>query len=395
MPNIKVQPSGNIYEYEVGKTLLEVLLEEGIFVDNPCNGKGLCGKCKVRILEGELSEPEDTERKLLKQEEMENGVRLSCLVKPETDLEIELMQKERKHQVLTGGYIPSFAFDQDIQKIVVEIQKPTLEDQTSFEDQILRQIPKASLELGCLQMRQFVPGQVTVVLHGNQVIQIEEGNTTEKMYGVAVDIGTTTVVCTLIDMLTGKELAHASMINAQKHFGLDVLTRITYELEHPEDGVEKLQKALVNSINEMIEDICCQSEVSKEWIYEIAVGANCTMMHMLLRGSCNITWKISVCACVCTWKRHQGKRNWIMCSRRGETVLFAIGIRLYWSRHCSRSLCMSASKRIWECAIYRYRNEWGNRIIQSWQIALLFLCSRSGIGRHEYQFRDAGSRRCY
>ena len=171
----------------------------------------------MRILEGELSEPEDTERKLLKQEEMENGVRLSCLVKPETDLEIELMQKERKHQVLTGGYIPSFAFDQDIQKIVVEIQKPTLEDQTSFEDQILSQIPKASLEMGCLQMREFVPGQVTVVLHGNQVIQIEEGNTTEKMYGVAVDIGTTTVVCTLIDMLTGKELAHASMINAQKH----------------------------------------------------------------------------------------------------------------------------------------------------------------------------------
>ena len=77
------------------------------------------------------------------------------------------------------------------------------------------------------------------------------------------------------------------------------------------------------------------------------------------------------------------------------SVLFAIGIRLYWSRHCSRSLCMSASKRIWECAVYRYRNEWGNRIIQSWQIALLFLCSRSGIGRHEYQFRDAGSRRCY
>ena len=181
MLNIKVQPSGNVYEYEVGKTLLEVLLEEGIFVDNPCNGKGLCGKCKVRILAGELSEPEDTERKLLKQEEMENGVRLSCLVKPETDLEIELMQKERKHQVLTGGYIPSFAFDQDIQKIVVEIQKPTLEDQTSFEDQILRQIPKASLELGCLQMREFVPGQVTVVLHGNQVMQIEEGNTTEKM----------------------------------------------------------------------------------------------------------------------------------------------------------------------------------------------------------------------
>ena len=282
MPSVKVQPSGKVYEYEVGKTLLEILLEKHIFVDNPCNGKGLCGKCKVRILEGELSEPEATEQKLLKQEELESGVRLSCLVKPETDLEIELMQKERKHKVLTGGYIPSFEFDQDIRKIVVEIKKPTLEDQTPMEDQILRQIPEGSLDLGCLQMSDFVPGQKTVVLHDNQVIQIEEGDTTENMYGVAVDIGTTTVVCTLIDLLTGNELAHSSMINAQKHFGLDVLTRITYELEHPEDGVEKLQKALVDSINEMIEDICCQSGVSREWIYEIAVGANCTMMHMLL-----------------------------------------------------------------------------------------------------------------
>ena len=143
------------------KLLLEVLLEEGIFVDNPCNGKGLCGRCKVRILEGELSEPEATEQKLLKQEELESGVRLSCLVKPETDLEIELMQKERKHKVLTGGYIPSFEFDQDIRKIVVEIKKPTLEDQTPMEDQILRQIPEGSLDLGCLQMSAFVPGQKT------------------------------------------------------------------------------------------------------------------------------------------------------------------------------------------------------------------------------------------
>lgn len=212
MPSVKVQPSGKVYEYEVGKTLLEILLEKHIFVDNPCNGKGLCGKCKVRILEGELSEPEATEQKLLKQEELESGVRLSCLVKPETDLEIELMQKERKHKVLTGGYIPSFEFDQDIRKIVVEIKKPTLEDQTPMEDQILRQLPEGSLDLECLQMSAFVPGQKTVVLHDNQVIQIEEGDTTENMYGVAVDIGTTTVVCTLIDLLTGNELAHSSKI---------------------------------------------------------------------------------------------------------------------------------------------------------------------------------------
>ncbi len=208
MPRIIVKPEGKIYEYIVGGTLLEILLAQKIFVDNPCNGKGVCGKCRVKVLKGDVPA----------------GVHLSCLVKPVGDLEIELLQKERKHEVLTSGYVPEFEFDLDI----------------------------------------------------------EEGDARDVLYGVAVDIGTTTVVCTLVDMLAGKELAHASMINAQKHFGLDVLTRITYELEHPEDGVEKLQKAIVDSMNDMIADVCEQAGICSDNICEIAVAANCTMMHMLL-----------------------------------------------------------------------------------------------------------------
>ena len=281
MPKITVQPSGKVYEYEAGGSLLEILLAQKIFVDNPCNGKGVCGKCRVRIITGELNEPNETERKLLKEEELASGVRLSCLVKPESDLVVELMQKERKHEVLTSGYVPAFAFDLDIKKQVIEIHKPTLEDQTPFEDQIKAQVG-LELNFDGLRASTFIPGTTTVVLHGNDVIQVEPGDTSNVLYGVAIDIGTTTVVCTLIDMLTGKELANASMINAQKHFGLDVLTRITYELEHPEDGVEKLQKAIVDSINDMIADICGQAGIQKEDIYEISVGANCTMMHMLL-----------------------------------------------------------------------------------------------------------------
>lgn len=281
MPKITVQPSGKVYEYEVGGTLLEILLAQKIFVDNPCNGKGVCGKCRVRILKGDLSEPKETELKLLKEEELASGVRLSCLVKPECDLEVELLQKERKHEVLTSGYVPEFEFDVDIKKTVINIHKPTLEDQTPYEDQVKEQVGR-ELDFETLKATKFVPGPTTVVMHGNDVIQIEAGDTTDVLYGVAIDIGTTTVVCTLIDMLTGKELAHSSMINAQKHFGLDVLTRITYELEHPEDGVEKLQKAIVDSINDMIADICRQAGIQKENIYEIAVGANCTMMHTLL-----------------------------------------------------------------------------------------------------------------
>lgn len=281
MPKITVNPSGEVYEYEVGGTLLEILLAQKIFMDNPCNGKGVCGKCRIKILNGELTEPTETERKLLKQEELDEGIRLACLVKPKRDLAVELLEKERKHEVLTSGYVPEFTFDIDIRKQVMEIHKPTLEEQTSYEDQIKNQTG-GELQFRSLKSAKFQAGKITVVLQGSQVIQIEEGDTTESLYGVAIDIGTTTVVCALVDMRTGKELAYASMINAQKHFGLDVLTRISYELEHPEDGTEKLQKAIVDSINDMIEDTCNQVGISRKEIYEIAVGANCTMMHMLL-----------------------------------------------------------------------------------------------------------------
>lgn len=282
MPRLKVQPSGKTYEYEAGESLLEILLAQKIFVDNPCNGKGVCGKCRVRILNGDAPEATATEKGFIKEEELKNGVRLSCLVKPDRDLEVELLQRERKHEVLTGGYIPDFDFDCDIEKRIVEIHKPTLSDQTPFEDQIRAQPGMEKLSFGALAAGRFIPGTATVVLHGDEVIQVEPGDTTGVLYGVAIDIGTTTVVCSLIDMLTGKELANASMINAQKHFGLDVLTRITYELEHPEEGVQNLQRAIVDSINDMILDICKQAGVQREEIYEITVGANCTMMHMLL-----------------------------------------------------------------------------------------------------------------
>lgn len=282
MPLITVYPSGESFSYEVGKTLLELLLEQKYFVDNPCNGKGVCGKCRIKIRGGHVSEPCATEVKMISETDLKAGIRLSCLVKPTEDLEVELLQKERKHEVLTSGYVPEFEFDTDVKKQVIEIRKPTLSDQTPYEDQVKEQTGATKFEIHTLMAAAFEPGVATAVLHGDSVIGVESGDTTDKLYGVAIDIGTTTVVCTVIDMLTGKELASASMINAQKHFGLDVLTRITYEIEHKETGVADLQKALVDSINAMLEEACQKANVQKEHIYEIAVGANCTMMHTLL-----------------------------------------------------------------------------------------------------------------
>ncbi|MGN0422934.1 MAG: 2Fe-2S iron-sulfur cluster-binding protein, partial [Lachnospiraceae bacterium] len=217
MPSVTVAKTGEKINCNENANLLRILLDAGVFVDNPCNGTGVCGKCKVKIVAGRVSEMSETERKFISVDEEKDGIRLSCMTEILGDVIVELLQTERKHKVLTQGILPEF-----------------------------------------------------------------EKDTHDRGYGIAVDIGTTTVVTSLIDMRTGKELTSASMINAQKHFGLDVLTRITYEYEHPDTGISELQKAIVDSLNDMIKEVCEKALVDSNEIVEIDVAANCTMMHMLL-----------------------------------------------------------------------------------------------------------------
>lgn len=282
MPNIFIKEQNKKLEYNPSQSLLEILVENEVFIDNPCNGKGSCGKCKVRILEGNLPVISETEAKFLKREEIDSGVRLSCLVLPQEDITIELLQKERTHEVLTTGYIPDFNFQPSIHKTVFELKKPTLDNQISFEDSICNTFGVEKLDLWLLQQPRIKDEKITGIFNCDELIGIESGDTADLIYGIAIDIGTTTVVTSLVDMNTGKELSVASMINPQKKFGLDVLTRITYEIENPNDAKEKLQCEIVNAINEMIEDVCDQSGIDKTNIYEISIAANCTMMHFLL-----------------------------------------------------------------------------------------------------------------
>lgn len=271
------------------ENLLEKLRKEGRFVENPCNGKGICGKCKVKILSGDAGKVTETERRFLSEEELARGIRLSCMVYPKEELEVETFKEEKKTEVLSEGYVPEFEKHTELKKQLIHIRKPNLKDQTSMEDQLLSQLGNVEIPFSLLQHLELVEGTYTAVIWSEKsLMALEPGDQTDYLYGVAIDIGTTTVVTSLIDMMTGKELGTASRINAQKEFGLDVLTRISYETEHPEDGKEHLQKAIIDSINEMLDEVCRKPEVpgkgriEKHDIYEITVAANCTMMHMLL-----------------------------------------------------------------------------------------------------------------
>lgn len=282
MPKIFINDKEKVIEFEENKSLMDILIKENIFIDNSCNGKGVCGKCKIKLVSGELGDLSETEKKLLKEQEIKDNIRLSCLVKPKEDITIQLLQKERKHKVLSSGHMPKFEFNPSIHKELIKVEKPTLENQRPLEDEILRQIDVKKLDWKLLKNISNEDEIITAVFNDEELICLEKGDTRDKIYGVAIDIGTTTVVTSLIDINTGEEICVESMINAQKTYGLDVLTRITYEMENRENGIENLQKSIVSSINEMISKMCETSKINLENIYEIAIAANCTMMHMLL-----------------------------------------------------------------------------------------------------------------
>lgn len=292
MPEITAGKKSFSFIPEEKKNLMQLLMEQKLFVDNFCNGKGVCGKCRVQLTGGEIPPVSETEKNLLKEEEIRKGIRLACLVVPENDLQVELSDRKKKHKILTEGYMPDFEFHPAVSKKKVFIRKTALEEQVSFEEQLLMQTGACRVHYDVLLDTAFEPGEYTALIVETEpgglsdsrkmVRSLEKGNTEKELYGAAVDIGTTTVVVSLLDLTTGREVGNASQINAQKHLGLDVLTRITCQMERPEEAKKELQEAIVTAINEMLEEICGESGISTDRIYEITVAANCTMMHMLL-----------------------------------------------------------------------------------------------------------------
>lgn len=282
MPKIFVKNQDKTIEFFTNENLLEILLKHNIFIENPCNGKGTCGKCKIKILEGSVPDISESEIKYLSDDEIKGGIRLSCLIQPEGDLVVETLQKEGKHKILTTGYTPKFDFNPSISKKLFHIEKPTLENQISFEDAILKNLSLDEVDFDVLKMIEPFDGVATVVFDKDKIIAIEKGNTIDDIYGLAIDIGTTTVAADLVEINSGKAILSSSDINPQKKFGLDVLTRITYALENEEQAVKNLQHEIVSLINKMTFEMCMSANISKDNIYKVSVAANTTMLHFLL-----------------------------------------------------------------------------------------------------------------
>lgn len=282
-------PHNETVRVPTGTLLLDAAQQASVGIEAPCNGKGTCGKCRVQIVEGAVAGPHLDELIHLKAAELAVGVRLACRSTVAGKGVVKLLEGARqRHRILSDGVLPPFELEPHITKTFLELPPPSLADNCDGLRRLERALGRELHGELKLEFLQQLPGvlraggyRATVVSASGRPIGIEPGDTASRCYGVAVDIGTTTVVAALVDLGSGQELATASMVNPQKSYGLDVLSRIQHLKEHP-DALQTLSGLIREGLALLISDLCGQTSIDPLNIYEVAVAANSTMTHLFL-----------------------------------------------------------------------------------------------------------------
>lgn len=286
-PLVIFQPSGTRIFSEKGYTVLDAAQIAGIQLPTLCGGKGVCGKCKVRILR--LRKYAKEEKTLLTEEEIKNGIHLACQVIVKNDMVIEIPSRPFSGEKLTlvEGFRREVKIDPNVRKIFLKLPHPTLEDNRADTERMKGSLQKITVETMALEALQKIPGvlrgshfEATFVFVGNELIGCEKGDTTKRKYGAAFDIGTSTVVGYLLDLTTGECLAVSTRMNPQAIFGEDVVSRIAYG--QTKEGLKTLSTVIRDCLADIIDELSRAACVNCEEIYELSVAGNTCMHHLFL-----------------------------------------------------------------------------------------------------------------
>jgi uncharacterized 2Fe-2S/4Fe-4S cluster protein (DUF4445 family) len=309
---VTFSPDGGEVNVEEGTTLLEAADLAGVHIDNLCGGQGVCGECKVRIKKGTF-EKSAKSISLLSKEEIQQGYVLACQTPVRNNLEVEIPVKARLEgeQILMEGETLTFSVPEDMErqqkedvgvslyspltmKMHLKLPLPTLEDNLSDLERIYREIQKKAnisdpeIELykirGIARILRKNEMAITATLGRKngafKIIQIEGGDTSKRNFGVALDIGTTTVVAQLIDMNSREILGTKASHNRQSHYGEDVISRIIYACNR--NGMEPLIKAVIENIGDLVKSLARENGLELNEITAAMAAGNTTMTHLLL-----------------------------------------------------------------------------------------------------------------
>lgn len=310
-------PEKKSIKVDKGTDLLTASIKAGIHIYNSCGGEGVCGRCKVIVKKGEFV-TEHSGR--ISEKERKEGYVLACRTTPESDLEvlvpeesrlgdIEILTDEARSKRLAGLYTPAEKIQEQPSKkqakifkhgplstkLFLNLPRPTMDDNCADTDRLFREIRKGRdihiMQMGLANIKKLPrllresDWQVTVTLGSRnrttEVVLIEPGDTSSKNFGIALDIGTTTIVAYLVDLRSQKVLAAKASHNPQVDFGEDVITRIMYAQE--QNGLEKLHHAVIDTINTLIYSMAKEQNLTLDDITAVTCAGNTTMTHLLLK----------------------------------------------------------------------------------------------------------------
>ena len=228
------QADGQAKEARVpaGTTLFDCASWNGVAIDSTCGGHGTCKKCRVKVVSG-AQEVSSVDPRAFSADELRAGWRLACRAEAREDVVVEVPPLQTRPKAALAGVGRHVILRPAVQKRYLELDEPTLEDQASDLERVLAAMDDVELRVPLAVVRELgatlrgADWKVTAVFVDDLLIDVEQGDTTARRYAVAIDLGTTTVVATLLDLETGQPLAVRSMLNLQQPFGADVITRIS------------------------------------------------------------------------------------------------------------------------------------------------------------------------
>ncbi|MBN2039104.1 MAG: DUF4445 domain-containing protein [Spirochaetes bacterium] len=290
--HIEFEPVGRRGECSSEQTLLQAARSLGVDIVNICGGITKCGKCKVKIIEGKVSDPEDNEKKLLTEKELNSGYRLACSTFPLTDCKISVPPESLStpQRTQTEGRAIDIVPEPVVRNYHPEMTVPTLEDLTSDVDRIYEamksqfKVKVHSIDVEAIRELSPVMREndfkINILLRENEIISVK--STGSPKIGLAVDIGTTKIAGYLVDMESGETLASRGVMNPQISIGEDLITRIMFVI-HKNENAAIMQNLIVDEINKIIHEMCSEINAQPSDIEEAVLVANTCIHHLFLR----------------------------------------------------------------------------------------------------------------
>jgi uncharacterized 2Fe-2S/4Fe-4S cluster protein (DUF4445 family) len=280
-------PGGRRVRVPHGVTLFDAASWNGIAIDSTCGGHGTCKKCKVRVLDDGADPPSALDVRAFTPEELRQGWRLACRAQAVRDSRVDVPPLVTRPKAATVGVGRQVILRPAVQKRYLELAEPSLSDQVTDAERVIAALDDLELRVDLDVLRTLgrvlraADYKVTAVVVDDALIGVEPGDTSGRRFGIAFDLGTTTVVATLLDLATGTPAAVASRLNAQQPFGADVISRISATMLDPA-ALDRLRALAAETLAELAAEVCAQGGADPAEVYEVALAGNATMTHLVL-----------------------------------------------------------------------------------------------------------------